>query len=169
MSLTVAYATDTRHVLGALAASGPLASGPLAPGDLVGEGLPLWVSRQDGTVDDLTVPAARLSVAAVADEPGVLVAPRDYEVPEEGGALRALAPWTGGITLAADGVTVTVSRPVTEPAPVLVAIAGGPPLLGRIGVGERETTVGVRVAEGKHGVLVLVRGWAGRLELVERT
>ncbi|MGN9908580.1 hypothetical protein ACTMTJ_13640 [Phytohabitans sp. LJ34] len=164
MSLTVAYATDTGHVLGAIAASGPVASR-----DLVGDGLPLWVSRQDGTVDDLTVPAARLSVAAVDDEPGALVAPRDYEVPDGAGALRTLAPWTGGITLAADGVTVTVSRPVTEPAAVLVALAGVPPLLGRIGTGERETTIGVRVGEGKHGVLVLVKGWVGRLELVERT
>lgn len=164
MSLTVAYATDTGHVLGAIAASGPMASD-----DLFGEGLPLWVSRQDGTVDDLTVPAARLSVAPVDDQPGVLVAPRDYEVPDEGGALRTLAPWTGGITLAADGVTVTVSRPVTEPAAVLVALPGGPPLLGRIGAGEQKTTLGVRIEAGKHGVLVLVKGWVGRLELVERT
>jgi hypothetical protein len=52
---------------------------------------------------------------------------------------------------------------------VLVAIAGGPLLLGEIQAGERATTLGARVGPGKHGVLVLVAGWVGRLEPVERT
>ncbi|GAA4474488.1 hypothetical protein [Phytohabitans houttuyneae] len=161
MSLTVAYAKETGHVLGALAVSGPVAAG-----DLYGAGIPLWVPLPGGGTASLTVPAARLGVAAVDDEPGALAAPRDWGVEAGRTALRPLAPWTGGITAAADGLTVTVSRAVPAAAAVLVVVAGGPPLAGQIAEGERETTLGVRLAPGDHGVLVLVSGWVGRLERV---
>jgi hypothetical protein len=162
MSLTVAYVTETGHVLGALATSGPVAAG-----DPFGAAFPLWVPRGDGAVVDLAVPAARLSVAAVDDDPGVLVAPRDYGVRAQGGGLQPLAPWSDAIDLTAEAVTVTVPRPVPVAAAVLVVVAGGPLLTGEIPAGDDHTAIGARFGEGPHGVLVLVAGWVGRLELVE--
>jgi hypothetical protein len=171
MSFTVVYAKDTRQVLGALAVTGP--AGPLPViGALVGKQLPVRVGRSDRTSVELAVPASRLDVAAVDDTPDALVHPLSYGVdsgPDQTprSALLRLADGLS-VTLAAKGVTLTLTGRTPVDLPVLVAVAGDDGQVRvepwQIGSGEQETTVGMTLTTGKeYGVLALVRQWAGWL------
>ncbi|MEU3449855.1 hypothetical protein AB0H29_21935 [Streptomyces thermolilacinus] len=178
MALTVVYTADTRHVVGALAVTGPAA--PTDVARLVGRALPLRVPLGGGRTAVLPLNARELAVTAVDDEPAVLTDPLAYgvELTADGRAkpaLPRLAVWTGGgITLARDGLTVTVPVAPARPAPV-VALVSDDQDTTRVLAGEipaQRDRVKLPLAlepGGTHGVLVLVSGWAGRLEKVTVT
>lgn len=178
MSLTVVYDTETGHVLGALALTGPAGTPPPAT-DLVGESMPMWVTREDnGTAIELPVPAARLATALADDEPGAFVEPLDFGVVVVDGkpkpALRPLAPWDNPIVVQSDGVTVRLpgNATATDPVPVLVVVSGasGPHVRpGVISTGQNFVKVGVTLPGGVYGVLTLLAGWEGRLDVVNRS
>lgn len=177
MSLTVVYAPESRHVLGAVRQTGAAGTAS-GVADLVGPALPLWVAQDDTTVTDLAVPAARLAVAVVDDELGALAAPLNFGVEIQPGgtvksALRGLNSWTasGGerITLAPDGVTVTLPGPAPAATAVLVLVAGArstPLLSGEIPAGQAAVKIGTALTAGRYGVLALVDGWEGLLQPV---
>jgi hypothetical protein len=177
MSLTVVYAKDTGHVLGALAVTGP--AGPLPKiGALVGKELPVRVGLSDGTSVELAIPASQLSVAAVDDLSDALVRPINFGVvpgPDQTprSALLRLADGLS-VTLGAKGVTVAVAGNTSVELPVLVAIKVDDGQVriepGRIGSGTDHTIVGVNLTTGKeYGVLALVQGSVGWLEPMTAT
>ncbi|MGW1717624.1 hypothetical protein [Streptomyces sp. NPDC002156] len=173
MALSVVYAEDTAHVLGALALIG--ASAPTEAAALVGPELPLRVSLgADGTAI-LPVDARDLAVAAVDEEPGALAEPLAFAV--EFGSdqkpkpkLLHLPSWTGGLQPATDGLTVTVPVPTTAPTRVVALVSDSRTthvLAGEIPDGRRSVKLPVTLAgDTAYGVLVLVTGWAGLLERV---
>lgn len=173
MALTVVYAADTGHVVGALALTGAVAPAEVA--SLVGRELPLRVSLGGGRTATLPLSARELAVAAVDDEPAVLTDPLAFAVelsPEgkPGPALLRLPTWTGSdsIALAADGLTVTVGVPVARPAKVVALVSDDQDthvLAGEVPAQQNRVKLPLTLTPGgTHGVLVLVAGWAGRLE-----
>ncbi|MGW3286122.1 hypothetical protein ACWDR3_15950 [Streptomyces sp. NPDC001002] len=173
MALSVVYAEDTGHVLGALALTG--ASAPTDAAGLVGTELPLRVSLgADGTAT-LPVDARDLAVAAVDDEQGALAEPLAFAV--EFGSdekpkpkLLRLPSWTGGLEATTDDLTITVPLPATAPTRVVALVSDSRTthvLAGEIPAGRNEVKLPVTLAgETAYGVLVLVAGWAGLLERV---
>ncbi|GAA1140991.1 MULTISPECIES: hypothetical protein [Streptomyces violaceusniger group] len=171
MALSVVYAHDTGHVVGALALTG--AAAPADVASLVGRALPLRVSLGEGRVATLPLNARDLDVAAVDDEPGVLAEPLAHgvELTAEGkpkpGLVR-LASWTEGIALATDGVTVTVKVASARATPVVALVSDEQDthvLTGEIPAQQTQVKLPVTLVAGSvHGVLVLAVGWAGRLE-----
>ncbi|MDH6213445.1 hypothetical protein [Streptomyces pseudovenezuelae] len=174
MALSVVYAVDTCHVLGAVALTGASASNDAA--ELVGPALPLRVSLgADGTAT-LPVDARELAVAAVDDEPGALAEPLAYAV--EFGSdekpkpkLLHLPSWNNELKLTTDKLTVTVPFDTTAPTPVVALVSDHQAthvLAGEIPAGGTEAKLAVSLAaDTAYGVLVLVVGWAGRLERVK--
>lgn len=174
MALTVVYAVDTGHVLGALALTG--ASAPTDAAALVGPELPLRVSLGAAGTATLPVDARDLAVAAVDDEPGALAEPLAFAV--EFGSdkkpkpkLLHLPSWTGGLQPTTDDLTVTVPLPATAPTRVIALIADNQVthlLAGEIPADRNEVKLPVTLAgDTAYGVLVLVAGWAGLLERVD--
>ncbi|MET8070348.1 hypothetical protein ABZU86_11935 [Streptomyces sp. NPDC005271] len=171
MALSVVYAVETGHVVGALALTG--AGAPADVAALVGRALPLRVSLGAGHVAALPLSARELAVAAVDEEPASLAAPLAFgvEVTPEGKpkpALVRLASWTGGIALAKEGITVTVKVPAARPTPVVALVSDEQDthvLAGEIPAQQTQVKLPVTLVGGTvHGVLVLAAGWAGRLE-----
>ncbi|MET7762846.1 hypothetical protein [Streptomyces sp. NPDC005336] len=171
MALSVVYAVDTGHVVGALALTG--ASAPADVAALLGRALPLRVSLGGGRVATLPLSARELAVAAVDDEPAALAEPLAFgvEVTPEGKpkpALVRLASWTDGIALAKDGLTVTVKVAAARPTPVVALVSDEQDthvLAGEIPAQQTQVKLPVTLVGGSvHGVLVLVTGWAGHLE-----
>jgi len=176
MSLNVVYATETGHVVGALALTGPAPAAPVLA-DLMGTELPLPVTLRDGRAVDLAVAATRLAAAAVGDTRGALAWPMRYGVERVDGVprprLAQLTRWRSTdkpVAVRADGVTVSVTEAVTAPTPVFVLLTGGDgssvPLSGAIPAGATGKTLPVSLAEGPYGVLTLIAGWEGRLDAV---
>ncbi|GGQ08587.1 hypothetical protein [Streptomyces roseolilacinus] len=171
MALTVVYAADTGHVVGALALTG--AAAPVDAAALVGRALPLRVALGGGRTAILPLNAGELAVATVDEEPEVLTDPLAFavELTAEGAprpALLRLAEWGGGVALAADGLTVTVRVAAARPARVVALVSDDQDtrvLAGEIPAQQDRVKLPVTLAPGStHGVLVLVAGWAGRLE-----
>jgi len=181
MSLSVVYVPDTGHVVGALSATGAtMPTGPTGHtdagsllGSLVGDALPVRVSLGEGEVAELALRAGQLAVLAADDEPAVFADPLAYGVesvpdaPPKPALLR-LASWSTGLTLTTERLVVTV--PVanqSQTTKVLALVSDGQDTLvlaGEIPVQQDMVTLPVTVRSGRHGVLVLVAGWAGRLE-----
>ncbi|MFD7710044.1 hypothetical protein ACFV6E_24735 [Streptomyces sp. NPDC059785] len=176
MALSVVYAVDTDHVLGALTLTG--ASAPTTAAALVGPALPLRVSLGTGRTATLPVDARELAVAPVDDEPGALGEPLAYAI-ERGTSddgtqakpkprLLHLPSWTGGLDLTTDDLTVTVPLPTTTTARVVALISDDQAthvLAGEIPADRNTVKLPVSLAgDTTYGVLVLVSGWAGRLE-----
>lgn len=173
MALSVVYAVDTGHVVGALALTG--ASAPADVAALLGRALPLRVSLGGGRVATLPLSARELAVAAVDDEPAALAEPLAFgvEVTPEGKpkpALVRLASWTDGIALAKDGLTVTVKVAAARPTPVVALVSDEQDthvLAGEIPAQQTQVKLPVTLVGGSvHGVLVLVTGWADRKSVV---
>ncbi|AQW55430.1 hypothetical protein ACIQPP_06280 [Streptomyces violaceusniger] len=176
MALSVVYAVDTGHVVGALALTGAAAPDEVAA--LVGRALPLRVSLDGGRVAALPLSARDLAVAAVDDEPAALAEPLAFgvEMTPEGKpkpALVRLASWTGGIAPATDGLTVTVKVAVARPTPVVALVSDEQDthvLAGEIPAQQTQVRLPVTLlADSVHGVLVLAAGWAGHLGKVRVT
>lgn len=175
MALTVVYAADTGHVVGALALTGTATGAPPDVAALVGRELPLRVSLGGGRTATLPLNARELAVAAVDDEPDALTDPLAFgvELTAEGKpkpTLLRLPAWTdsGSIALAADGLTVTVGVPVARPAKVVALVSDDQDthvLAGEVPAQQTRVKLPLTLTPGgTHGVLVLVAGWAGRLE-----
>ncbi|MER6140625.1 hypothetical protein ABT174_11250 [Streptomyces sparsogenes] len=171
MALSVVYAADTGHVVGALELTG--AGAPADVAALVGRALPLRVSLGQGRTATLPLNARDLAVAAVDDEPAALTDPLSFgvEVTSEGRpkpALVRLPSWTDGIALAKDGLTVTVQVAVARPTPVVALVSDEQDthvLAGEIPAQQTQVKLPVTLTAGSvHGVLVLPAGWAGHLE-----
>jgi hypothetical protein len=174
MSLFVVYVKETGHVVGAVTANGAAVPTVAA---LAGDELPLRVSLEPGSIASLTLKAGELAVHEADDEPGVFADPLAFGVqPGEPGqppkpALAALKKATEPLKFEVPGLTVTVGEAVGEDTPVLVLISYGQAasvLRGKIGQGLGEVLLETLVDDDPHGVLVLVPGWAGRLEEVEK-
>ncbi|MFD2467678.1 hypothetical protein [Amycolatopsis silviterrae] len=171
MSLSAVYVADTGHVVGALTVTG--ASPPNAVASLVGAELPLRISLDAGKTATIALAARQLAVAAVDDEPGVLDGPLGFGVEltpdaKPKPALSSLRSWSGGLTLTASACTLALPVETTRLTPVRALISDGEQthvLAGEIPAGGKQAQLPVVLTgTGKHGVLALVSGWAGRLE-----
>ncbi|MFF4399607.1 hypothetical protein [Streptomyces sp. NPDC001480] len=172
MALSVVYAPATGHVLGALALTGGTA--PADPAALVGRALPFRVSLGAHGTATLPFDARNLAVAAVDDEPGVLAEPLAYGVDRGSDGkpkptLLRLPPLADTcLVLAKDGLTVTVRHAPTATVTVVALVADDQDthvLAGEIPAQQIQATLPVTLAAtASYGVLVLVAGWAGRLE-----
>ncbi|MFC9430109.1 hypothetical protein [Streptomyces sp. NPDC056987] len=173
MALSVVYAAGTGHVVGALALTGASTLPDVA--SLVGPALPLRVSLGSGRTATLPLNARELGVAAADDEPGALADPLAYAVeltaevlPRPKPTLLRLATWKDGLALATDGLTITVPVARSGLTKVVALISDEQDthvLAGEIPAGDTEVKLPVTLAAAsEHGVLVLVGGWAGRLE-----
>lgn len=171
MALTVVYAADTGHVVGAVALTG--ADAPADAAGLVGRALPLRVLLGGGRTATLPLNAGELAVATVDDEPAVFADPLAFgvELTPEGRpkpTLLRLAAWSDGVALAPDGLTVTVRVAAARPTRVVALVSDDQDtrvLAGEIPAQQNRVTLPLTLDPGgTHGVLVLVVGWAGRLE-----
>jgi hypothetical protein len=176
MTLYVVYVSDTGHVVGAVNATGaaiPLADAakPIDPGLLVGEALPLRISLEAGEIATLSLSARDLAVHTPDDEPGVFVDPlaSGVEGDDPKPALMRLPTWDTPLAFTSAGLVVTVPVVASHDTSVLVLVSEGQETFvrpGTITAGSGDVTLPVTVSAGAHGVLVLVAGWAGRLEAV---
>nr|WP_052478154.1 hypothetical protein [Kibdelosporangium sp. MJ126-NF4]CEL16456.1 hypothetical protein [Kibdelosporangium sp. MJ126-NF4]CTQ90408.1 hypothetical protein [Kibdelosporangium sp. MJ126-NF4] len=170
MSLSVVYVKEFNHVVGALSLTG--ASPPTSVAALVGDELPLRLALDSGRSAALPLSESQLGVAAAADEPGVFtdalafgVELDDTKKPKP--VLVRLKAWQDALTLTAAGLAIKVPAPVGEVTKVLALISDGQDihtLVGEIPAGTQDTTLPVAVGSGEHALLVLVAGFAGRLE-----
>lgn len=181
MSLFVVYAQKTGNVVGAVSAIG--VSAPANAAALVGNALPMRVRLADGSLVELLLPSAELLAHEADDNPEALVDPLRFGVelvpgsgtddpPVAKPALLELNKWSDGLVFDAIGLVVTLPTPTVDKATVLALISGddGTDLrTGAIAAGGTQTTLPVSVdPQSSRGVLVLVAGWAGRLEEVGR-
>jgi hypothetical protein len=172
MSISVVYSASTGHVMGALAVTGGTPSADVAL--LVGDSLPLRISLPTGEVAVLSLTDRQLGAGVVDDEPGVFVNSLAFGVTLEEDkpkpTLAQLATWDTDLELTAQGLTIKVPVPnASRATPVLALISDGPAthvLVNEIPAGKTDVTIPVTVGSGEHGLLVLVEGWAGRLEPV---
>ncbi|MFJ1747489.1 hypothetical protein ACIOJD_14745 [Streptomyces sp. NPDC088116] len=173
MALSVVYAADTGHVVGALALTGASTLPDVA--SLVGPALPLRVSLGAGRTATLPLNARELAVAAADDEPGALADPLAYAVeltaeapPRPKPTLLRLATWKDGLALATDGLAITLPFARNSLIKVVALVSDEQDthvLAGEIPAGETTVKLPVTLAAAsEHGVLVLAGGWAGRLE-----
>lgn len=184
MTLFVVYTPETGHVVGAIDSIGapalapPGPSGTVDPGPLVGAALPLRVSLGAGEPAVVSLPARELAAHAPDDEPAVLTDPLAFGVEQVGNgrppkpALERLRTWSGGLVLTSVGLTVTIPAPDQVNVTHVVAfVSQGQDtrmVSGDIRAGDTTVMLPVAVEDGVHGVLVLVTGWAGRLEAVTK-
>lgn len=176
MGLSVVYVSETGHVVGALGLTGGSAAADVA--SLVGASLPMRVELDAGEIAVLPLKDKTLGVAAADDEPGVFADPLAFgaELVEDQPpkpTLVRLAAWSDGLTL--DGQGLTIEVPVAGNASatkVNALVSEGQDTLvlaGVIPAGAKKITLPVTVSAGRHGVLVLVAGWAGRLEALSKS
>jgi hypothetical protein len=185
MTLFVVYAPETGHVVGAVNSIGapalapPGPSGTVDPGPLVGAALPLRVCLGAGEPAVVSLPARELAAHAPDDEPAVLADPLAFGVEQVGDgrppkpALVRLRTWSGGLEFAPGGLSVEIPTPDKVKVTHVVAfVAAGRDTRiasGDIEAGDTEVVLRIEdVEDGTHGVLVLVTGWAGRLEAVTK-
>ncbi|MFJ7219129.1 hypothetical protein [Amycolatopsis sp. NPDC098790] len=174
MSLFVVYVKKTGHVVGAVRAVG---AGLPAVAEVVGDELPVRVSLLPEEVATLTLDAGELAVQEADDEPDVFLDPLAFgvePVPAGQPAKPALVPLPASskpLVFQNNGLRVEVDNPVGADTVVRAFISAGPSttvLPGQINQGDTVTTLPTAVDDDPHGVLVLVPGWAGRLEKVEK-
>lgn len=174
MSLFVVYVKETGHVVGAVRAIGVTVPTVAA---LVGDGLPLRVSLGPGEIASLVLKPGDLAVHEADDEPGVFLDPlgfgvelgQDDQPPKP--ALVPLQRSSKPLVFDGIGLRVEVDNPVGENTVVRVLISYGQTttlLVGQINKDGKDTTLPTPVDDDPHGVLVLIPGWAGRLEKVEK-
>ncbi|MEV4319039.1 hypothetical protein [Actinocrispum sp. NPDC049592] len=166
---------ETGHVVGAVAVTGGVAAVDVA--SLAGSSLPIRISIPTGETAVLPLSDRQLAAATVDDEPGVFDNAFGFGVETVDGkpkpTLARLASWTNEIKL--DGTRLTVTVPLentSRAAKVIALVAEGQTvhlLVGEIPVNEKTVSLPVTVDTGEHGVLVLVEGWAGRLDSVSRS
>ena len=179
MTLSVVYVPDTGHVVGALGVTGELAPDKVEP--LVGPALPLRVSLGDEGTAVLSLRARQLAALAADDESGVFADPMGFGVEQVENADQTLTPkpalvrlaaWDDALTLDDDGLVVQVrTADNVNVTPVVALVSDGAETLvlsASIAVGDTKVILPVTVDNGPHGVLVLVAGWAGRLESVTK-
>jgi hypothetical protein len=190
MTLSVVYVPDTGHVVGALGVTGELAPDQVAA--LVGPALPLRVPLGGDETAVLMLRDRQLSALAADDEPGVFADPLAFGVEQVENpdstvvatvsdvrsassakpALLRLASWTTTLTFDQDMLAVEVPvADATRDTPVVALVSDGAEtrlLSGAIAAGQKTVNLPVTVDDGPHGVLVLVAGWAGRLESVTK-
>lgn len=179
MTLSVVYVPDTGHVVGALGVTGEQAQPDVAT--LVGPALPLRVPLGDGVTAEVLVRARDLAALAADDEPEVFTDPLVFGVEQVAGTgstvvpkptLLRLRPWSDQLVFNGTGLVVTVPlADGTKDTPVvaLVSVGGETQLLAAaIEKGKTSVTLPVTVDTGTYGVLVLVAGWVGRLEPVNK-
>jgi hypothetical protein len=179
MALSVVYVPDTGHVVGAMGVTGELA--PDTVDVLVGPELPLRVALGGGETAVLSLRDRQLAALAADDEPGVFADPLAFGVEQVEStnsavvakpALLRLPPLSTPPDFDADGLVVTVPlADGTQATKVLALVSLGAEtrvLTGAIEQGKTSVTLPVTVDSGAHGVLVLVAGWAGRLESVTK-
>lgn len=174
MSLFVVYVKETGHVVGAIRAIGVTAPTVAA---LVGDGLPLRVLLDVGKIATLVLKPADLAVHEADDVPDVFLNPLAYGVEQVQDdqppkpALVLLSKSNQPLKFENPGLTVAVDTPVNENTAVRVLISYGEAtnlLRGQINKDDKNTTLSTAVDDDPHGVLVLIPGWAGRLEKVEK-
>lgn len=174
MSLFVVYVKKTGHVVGAVQAIG--AALPTVA-EVAGDALPVRVSLLPEEVATLTLDAGELGVQEADDEPGVFLDPLAFGVePVLPGqppkpALVPLVESSKPLVFKDNGLRVEVDNPVGADTVVRVFISAGRAttvLPGQINKGDTSTTLPTAVDDDPHGVLVLVPGWVGRLEKVEK-
>ncbi|MER6912552.1 hypothetical protein ABT354_12855 [Streptomyces sp. NPDC000594] len=173
-TLSALYWRETGHVVGALSLTG---AGPVTDvAALTGRVLPLGVGVAGALPLAVALPADRLGAVAADEEPGALAEPLSYGVETAEGRARPtlvrLTRWTGGITLAHDGITVRLPQPVLAATTVVALVGDAQETLsarGVIGEGRTSLTLPLSVDDGAYGVLVLAAGWAGRLHREELT
>lgn len=174
MSLFVVYVKETNHVVGAVSAVGAAVPTVAA---LVGDELPLRVSLGEGKIASLTLKAGELAVREADEEPGVFVDPLAFAVdqgtPDQPpkSALVPLDKAKTNLTFDVAGLTVAVDDNVPDNTVVRVLISyrqATSVLTGQIDKDGSRTTLETSVDTDPHGVLVLIPGWAGRLEKVEK-
>jgi hypothetical protein len=178
MTLFVVYVPETGHVVGAVDSIGATPSPPppdnADPAPLVGAALPLRVSLDTAAV---SLPARELAAHSPDDEPDVLTGPLAFGVEQVPGqqpkpALVLLREWTAVLTLNDQGLSVTI--PTADDVNITHVVAfvteGQDTRMtsGDIKVGATNVVLPVAVADGSHGVLVLVTGWAGQLAAVTK-
>ena len=184
MPLSVVYTPETGHVVGAVTAIGapalapPGQSGTVDPGPLVGTALPLRVFLGADEPAIVSVPASELAAHAPDDEPAVLTDPLAFGVEQVAGgqppkpALLRLRTWSGGLAFTPVGLSVTIPVPdqvnVTHVVALVTEGQDTRMTSGDIRAGDTTVVLPIAVEDGTHGVLVLVTGWAGRLEAVAR-
>jgi hypothetical protein len=164
--------------IGAPALAPPGASGTVDAGPLVGAALPLRVSVGAGEPAVVSLPARELAAHAPDDEPAVLADPLGFGVEQVGNgqppkpALERLPIWSGGLAFTPVGLSVTIPTPDQVNVTHVVAfVAEGQDTRmasGDIKAGEATVVLPIDVKDGAYGVLVLVTGWAGRLEAVTK-
>lgn len=174
MGLFVVYVKKTGHVVGAVQAIG--AALPTVA-EVAGDALPVRVSLLPEEVATLTLDAGELGVQEADDEPGVFLDPLAFgvePVPPGQPAKPALVPLVKSskpLVYQGNGLRVEVDNPVGADTVVRVFISAGRAttvLPGQINKGDTFTTLPTAVDDDPHGVLVLVPGWVGRLEKVEK-
>jgi hypothetical protein len=177
MTLFVVYVPDTGHVVGAVNSIGAVPPADVAA--LVGTHFPLRVALEAGEIATLDLPVRELAFHTPDDEPDVFVDPLAFgvELPPGPGlppkpALVDLTRATTPLTFGTDWLDVEIQTAAAVDLPVLALVSDGQDtrlLPGTIKEGEKKVTLTMTVDKGPHGVLVLVAGWVGRLEKVEKS
>lgn len=174
MSLFVVYVKETGHVVGAVRAIGVTTPTVAA---LVGDELPLRVLLEPGDIAELVLRPDDLAVHEADDEPRVFLDPLAFGVEQVQAdqppkpALVLLSKSEQPLKFENPGLTVAVETPVNENTAVRVLISYGDAtnlLRGQINKDGTDTTLATPVDDDPHGVLVLIPGWAGRLERVKK-
>lgn len=179
MTLSVVYAVDTGHVVGAVGVTGEAEPGTVDV--LVGSALPLRVLLEDGETAVLSLRDRQLAAHAADDEPDVFADPLVFGVEQVENtnsgvtakpALLRLPTLSTPPDFDPIGLVVTVPQADGARATKVLALvslgAETRELTGAIEAGKTSVTLPVDVDDGPHGVLVLVAGWAGRLESVTK-
>lgn len=173
MSVFVVYEKSTGTVVGAVRAVG--ATLPAAA-DLVGDALPLRVLLDASSRVTLSMAVADLAVHEADDEPAVFATPLGFGVAQTPNqqlkpALTRLTVLDETLVFDAIGLVVELPGPAPADTAVFALVSEGQQTQrvdSVIKKGDPRVSVPVTVTPGKHGVLVLVAGWAGRLVEVEK-
>ncbi|WP_370961954.1 hypothetical protein [Amycolatopsis sp. cg9] len=172
MSVFAVYESSTGNVVGAVKAIGT----PLpAAADVVGAALPVRLSLGSGEVVTLSLAGRELAVHEADDQPAVFVEPLAYGVKRVAGqpAKPALAKLAELSAPAFDptGLLVELPGPAAEDTAVFALVSEGPdtlPVTGKVEKDADHVSLPVTVSAGAHAVLLLVAGWAGRLEEITK-
>ncbi|WP_290061266.1 hypothetical protein [Amycolatopsis solani] len=173
MSVFAVYESSTGTVVGAVKAIGTPVPAAAA---LVGDALPVRLSLQSGEVVTLALAGRELAVHEADDQPAVFVEPLAYGVTLVSGqpvkpALAKLADLPDAPVFDPTGLLVKLPGPATEDTAVFALVSEGPdtlPVTGKVKKDADHVSLPLTVGAGAHAVLLLVAGWAGRLEEVTK-
>ena len=162
----VLFVKATNSVLATVTRTGDPAAAPPAA-ELAGDRFP--VRGDDGAVV-VEVAAAALESKVVPLVDDLLLNPQQCAVTDDAAAL--LGSETLTVTVAASGVTVATTNPVTEEAAVWVQLDSGSGdsterevLTGKILANEGEVVLPKTLTTGDYGVLALVKGLAPLIDI----